>query len=58
MTHWFRATRQEAPAAGIWLPGGVEVGSGVSQVENSLCDQPSDRVREPPATRRLQGPEV
>lgn len=28
-----------APAAGIWLPGGVQVGSGVSQVENSLCDQ-------------------
>jgi hypothetical protein len=32
MTHWSRATHQEAPSAGIWLPGWVWVGSGVSEV--------------------------
>jgi hypothetical protein len=37
----------EADSAQIWLPCGVRVGSGVSEVQGSLCDYPSDRVREP-----------
>jgi hypothetical protein len=31
---------------GICPPGGVRVGLGVSGGAGSLCDQPSDRVRE------------
>jgi hypothetical protein len=32
MTHWSRVTHQEGDSTGIWLPGGVWVGSSVSEV--------------------------
>ena len=37
----------EGDSTPIWLYNGVWGGWSVSHIENSLCDQPSDRVREP-----------
>ena len=44
---WVRMPFHEALLRRLGCPDGVRVGSGVSEVENSLRDHPSDGMREP-----------